>query len=135
MRDLCKTGSFGGVGPLDTKDTLCGILEAAEYWIGKGFQPEQDIYLSFSGDEEVSGPSAPAIVAYLKDQGIYPATVLDEGGAVVRGIFPGVELPTAMVGIGEKGYLDVNLELTGKGGHASAPTGTFIVGRCGTRHC
>ena len=37
------------------------------------------------------------------------------------GVFPGVTAPCAMVGIGEKGPLDVKLTLESAGGHASTP--------------
>jgi carboxypeptidase PM20D1 len=69
----------------------------------------------------VSGPSAPAIVEYLKSQGVKPAFVLDEGGAIVGNMFPGVKQKTAVIGIAEKGYLDLKLTARSRGGHASNP--------------
>ncbi len=110
-----------GRGAIDTKITLCSILEAVEKRLQERFVPEHDVYLSFSGDEEIMGPSAPAIVDWMEEKGIRPALVLDEGGAVVTGVFPGLIKPCAVVGITEKGVLDVELSARAAGGHSSAP--------------
>lgn len=116
-------------GTLDTKGTLFGVVEAVEAQIKEGIKPDVDIYLSFSGDEEISGDSAPSIVQYLKKSGVVPALVLDEGGAIVEDVFPGLKQPCALIGVGEKGYLDVLLKLAGQGGHSSAPPAKTLVTR------
>jgi carboxypeptidase PM20D1 len=117
-----------GRGTLDTKGTLCGILEAAEDLILSGFIPENDIYFSFTGEEEIGGPSTPLIVEFLKGKGIHPALVLDEGGAILENIFPGVKKTCAVISTSEKMYMDIELSTTGKGGHSSAPPSHTPIG-------
>ena len=119
--EIDDDGVLWGRGAIDTKITLCAILEAVEMRMRNGFVPEHDVYLSFSGDEEIMGPSAPAIVAWMEEKSIHPALVLDEGGAVVTGVFPGVKKPCAVVGITEKGVLDIEFSARAAGGHSSAP--------------
>lgn len=118
---IIKDGCLWGRGTLDTKVTFNGVMFAAEHLIAEGFTPKSDIYFAFSGGEEVNGRGALHIVEYFEERGIEPAFVIDEGGAVVEGVFPGVSAPCGLIGIAEKGMMDVRYTVHSGGGHASAP--------------
>ena len=118
---IIEDGVLWGRGTLDTKATFSGALFSANHLIAEGFVPENDVYLAFSGCEEVNGLGARHIVDYFEENGINPELVLDEGGAVVEGAFPGLKGACAVIGIAEKGMLDVEYRVKSNGGHASAP--------------
>ena len=118
---ILEDGVLWGRGTLDTKVTFNGILSAANHLIAQGFRPEHDVYFAFSGGEEVNGLGAPNIVAWFREQGIRPALVVDEGGAVVENVFPGVKVPCGLIGIAEKGMMNAQFRTRSQGGHAYAP--------------
>ena len=118
---ILEDGVLWGRGTLDTKVPLNGALSAANYLVKQGVTPEQDIYFAFSGGEEVNGKGAVNIVDYFQENGIVPELVVDEGGAVVENVFPGVKVPCGMIGIAEKGMINVRYTVHSGGGHASAP--------------
>lgn len=118
---VIEDGVMWGRGTLDTKVTFNGVLCAADHLISTGFIPENDVYFAFSGGEEVNGEGAPNIVRWFREHGVQPALVVDEGGAVVENVFPGVKQPCAMVGIAEKGMINAQFRTASNGGHASAP--------------
>ncbi len=125
---IIEDGIMWGRGTLDTKVTFNGILSAAENLIKQGFRPENDIYFAFSGGEEVNGKGAVNIVDWFIENGIEPELVLDEGGAVVENVFPGVKKPCGLIGIAEKGMMNVEYSVASSGGHASAPAPHTPVG-------
>ena len=87
------------------------------------------MYFAFGGDEEINGHGASDIVKLFVERNITPALVVDEGGAVVEGVFPGVKEPCALIGIAEKGMLNVEYSVTGGGGHSSSPAPHTPVGK------
>ena len=126
---LVEDGVMWGRGTLDTKVTFNGILSGAENLLRQGFTPRHDVYFAFSGGEEINGPGAQNIVEYFREQGVKLKLVLDEGGAVVEDVFPGVKGQCALIGIAEKGLLNLEYSVSGAGGHASAPAPHTPVGR------
>lgn len=122
-------GRIYGRGTLDMKGTLCAIMEAVEYSLLGGWKPKNDLYLSFGGEEEVSGETAYNIVEWFVQEGIRPAFVLDEGGAVIPEGLPGLRKQAAMVGIAEKGTANYMLTVKDKGGHAATPPKHTAIGK------
>ncbi len=114
-------GCLYGRGSMDCKSTMFVELQAVEELAAQGFQPPVDVYLAYSINEETGGDGAAAVVRQLQSKGIALALVLDEGGAVMEEAVPGMTKPYAMIGILEKGYMDVKITARGKGGHSSTP--------------
>lgn len=114
-------GFVWGRGALDCKGSLVATCAAVEALIDDGVVPGRDVWLSFGCNEEVSGRAAKDAVALLRERGVEPWFVIDEGGAIVQGALPGVDAPMAVIGVSEKGTVDVELISRGDGGHASAP--------------
>ena len=111
-----------GRGTMDDKVSVIGILEAVEHLIKEDFQPERTIYLAFGHDEEIGGLNgAQTIVKHMKEKGIAPEFVLDEGFAITRGLVPGVLTDVALIGIAEKGFASLTLSTELDGGHSSMP--------------
>jgi carboxypeptidase PM20D1 len=123
-------GFVWGRGALDDKVGVTALLEAIETLLGRGFQPQRTVLLAFGHDEEVGGPhGAAAIAALLGQRGVHPEFILDEGGAIVEGIVPGLDRPAAMIGTAEKGAISVELTAVEEGGHSSMPPPHTAIGR------
>ncbi|MBQ7915239.1 MAG: M20/M25/M40 family metallo-hydrolase [Firmicutes bacterium] len=114
-------GNLYGRGALDCKSTMFVELQAVEELLAEGFTPPCDVYLVYSINEETGGDGTAAAVRYLQTKGIRLALVIDEGGAVIDKAVDGMDRPYAVIGITEKGYMDVKITARGKGGHSSTP--------------
>jgi carboxypeptidase PM20D1 len=118
-----------GRGAVDVKGALIAICEAIESLIARGFRPRRTIHLAFGHDEEVGGLNGAAAVGdLLESRGVRPLFISDEGGAILHGVIPGVKKPVAAIGIGEKGYLTLELKVRMSGGHASMPPAHTAIG-------
>ena len=112
-----------GRGALDMKNHLIAVCESVETLIAEGFEPERDVYLLFGHNEEVMtsiDSGAVIMCKYLKEKGIHLDCIIDEGGAIlpvnVKGV---INKNLCGIGVGEKGYADVEIAITSKGGHSS----------------
>ena len=114
-------GKVWGRGTLDTKGGLAMMLQAAEELIKEGFTPKRDTYFVTACTEEIGGEGGEAIADALKERGIEFYMVLDEGGMILYDPIGGADGTFAMIGVGEKGYVDLKFIANSNGGHASAP--------------
>jgi Gly-Xaa carboxypeptidase len=84
------------------------------------FSPQRTTVLAFGFDEEISGRKGAAKIAvYLEEtygtEGF--SILIDEG----YGMFNMFGARFASPAVGEKGYMDVRIEVTTPGGHSSIP--------------
>jgi carboxypeptidase PM20D1 len=126
---VIKDEYLWGRGTLDNKGAAIALMEACERLVNAGFEPHRDIYLSFGHDEEVGGKYGNQQIAeWMRSNGIRLSMALDEGGGIYRGV-PGLKQPAALIGIAEKGFLNVTMKVQlNDAGHASIPPGETAIG-------
>ncbi|KAJ5819299.1 hypothetical protein N7474_004890 [Penicillium riverlandense] len=117
-----------GRGATDDKGYLISIIESLDLLIKSGFKPKRTVILAFGCDEEISGencarPISNSLHDRYGDDGIY--LIMDEGS---MGIHREFNQSFAMVSVAEKGYLDVGINVTSTGGHASNPPDHNVIG-------
>ncbi|HSG79046.1 MAG TPA: M20/M25/M40 family metallo-hydrolase [Acidimicrobiia bacterium] len=118
-----------GRGSLDDKGALIAILEAVERLLADGFVPETPLLLAFGDDGEIGGATgARAIAEHLRSRDVRLDFVLDEGGVVVEDLLPGARAPLGLLGIGEKGHVNVSISASGEGGQPMAPPTSTAIG-------
>lgn len=123
-----------GRGALDMKNHLIGVLESVETLLEEGFVPERDVYVLLGHNEEVmcatNENGATCICEYLKEKGVHLDAIIDEGGAILPVKVNGViDKHLAGIGVAEKGYADVEVAVTAKGGHSSQAPNHTAIGR------
>ena len=114
-------GRVWGRGTLDTKGGLSMMFQAAEELIKDGFTPKRDTYFVTTCTEETGGECGNAMALELKKRNMEFYMVLDEGGMILYDPIGGADGTFAMIGVGEKGYMDLKFIAKSNGGHASAP--------------
>ncbi len=113
-----------GRGTLDCKQGVMAILEAIDRHAADGFKPQRTIYIALGHDEELGGQNGNGKMAeWLRKNGRKLHMILDEGGCIFTE-FPGLNQPAALIGVAEKGMLNIELSVEvspTEAGHASMP--------------
>ena len=123
-----EDGIIWGRGSVDDKIGVISLMEALELLLAENVRPKRGIYFSFGHDEEVGGREGAAHVAeYFAEKDIRFDFVLDEGGAVTEGMLI-EDHPVAIIGVSEKGYVNLVLTVDSPGGHSSQPPEQSAVG-------
>ncbi|MEM5773643.1 MAG: M20/M25/M40 family metallo-hydrolase, partial [Anaerolineaceae bacterium] len=122
-------GYVWGRGAMDIKNQMITLLDAAEYLLERDFEPQRTLYLAFGHDEEIGGYNgARAIAALLEERGVQLGAMVDEGSGVLKDGIPGFNIPLALIGVGEKGHLTLELSVDCPPGHSSVPTAQTSIG-------
>lgn len=126
---LVKDGVIWGRGTLDDKVSVFALLESMEHLLARGLKPERTIYFAFGHDEEIGGnQGAKAIAESFKQSNTTFEFILDEGGVVTQNLMAGVTEPLALIGVAEKGFVNLRLTVNDAGGHSSQPPANTAAG-------
>lgn len=119
---VIENDTLWGRGTLDDKNVVIALLEAMEWYLQLGIKPNNDIILALGHDEETGGSNGAAKIAdYLKKKNRSIGFIADEGYGVMEGIVPGLKKPAAIIGLAEKGFATLDLEVGIPGGHSAWP--------------
>ncbi|KAI3403179.2 CPS1 [Candida oxycetoniae] len=118
-----------GRGAADCKNVLIAILETLQLLLSQNYKPERTIIAAFGFDEESSGiQGASHIANHLESKwgkdSFY--AVVDEGPGLTTDTMTDTIIATP--GTGEKGYIDILVELETPGGHSSIPPDHTSIG-------
>ena len=112
-------GYYLGRGVSDDKAGVVAIVSALQRLKASGFQPNRDIIVLFTGDEENAGNG---VRLAASDWGLLKgadfALNLDDGGC---GLYKDGRVEGCYMQVAEKTYADFTFTTTNRGGHSSAP--------------
>jgi acetylornithine deacetylase/succinyl-diaminopimelate desuccinylase-like protein len=114
-----KDGYYYGRGTTDIKQGAVAVTTALLELKAKGFKPNRDIIVLFTGDEETAGNGAQLAATQWADfKGVEFGLNADGGGGGFRpdGTALGFSIDTA-----EKTYADYSFTVRDSGGHSSKP--------------
>jgi carboxypeptidase PM20D1 len=124
-----EEGYVWGRGALDVKNTVIAVMEAMEACLAGGEKPRRGVIIALGGDEEIGGgQGAASISRRLESLGIEPEFVLDEGSVILPAMGAFIKRPVGLIGISEKGFLNLSITVRGRGGHASMPGRRTVAG-------
>jgi len=114
-----------GRGAIDDKSTVMSLMEAMELTLNAHQENpfKRTVYFAFGHDEEVGGELGAQLIAkHFKEQGIVFEFVLDEGGVILKkGMMPNIDQEIAIIGVAEKGFMNIRMTVEQTGGHSSTP--------------
>lgn len=114
-----QDGFYLGRGVADNKAGLVAIVASLQRLAASGFEPDRDIIVLFTGDEETAQNGARlAASEWRKLVDAEYALNSDAGGG---GLFPDGTVDYFGVQVAEKVYADFKLSTINRGGHSSAP--------------
>ena len=128
---VVSNGEIRGPGVRGAPAVLMATLEAVEGLLAEGVEPRQTILLVFSGvgagedgvgseAGSVVGSDAGAVARVLGERAIRPAWVLVGGAGsatgLTTGLAPGIVDPVALVGVAERGFVEIELTLASEAG-------------------
>lgn len=121
-------GFIWGRGGLDDKSGIMSVVEAAEQLMEEDFQPSRTLYIAMHHDEEVGGlRGAKQVSKYLDENYIELEFLVDEGPPVAIEILENVNVPIALIGVAEKGSVNIELVYRQEGGHSSMPPRVSVI--------
>lgn len=107
---------------IDNKHNVVSQLGALEELLSDGTLPTRTIYVAIGHDEEIQGYDGARFLARrLQTENVKFEFILDEGTMCVSGAIPGYKEPVALIDCAEKGYMNVEITVSGSGGHSSIP--------------